>query len=140
MACLITCALLVSLTASDSPSQEQALKLPTWVPVLVGVACPVLFAVQGMFMKHLAAESVGFDCRTLTFATSGLLNSICLLFALTVYWRRIEKFDSYLFGVGLVGSIIDISSYASVFTALALGPAGPVAALSSVSSILLTII
>mmetsp|Transcript_13938 Transcript_13938/g.23705 ORF Transcript_13938/g.23705 Transcript_13938/m.23705 type:complete len:227 (-) Transcript_13938:15-695(-) len=155
MICMVICAVCVSLAglsgAEELISTDQQVqgvgsdldtreKLPTWIPALFGVLTPVTFAIQGLFVKHLSDEKMKFDPSTLTFSTCQVVCTINLLVGLTYYWRFVEEFDGYLFLTGSLGSILDTAAITAVQTAFALGPAGPVAALASINSIILTVI
>lgn len=92
MLSLVLCAVLISLegTPTQNPDIPESVKVPVWVPVLIGIASPFWFAVQGLFIKHLASEKIGFEAGTLTFSTAALICFFCLVFAVGFYWREVE--------------------------------------------------
>jgi len=114
--------------------------LPSWIPVVVSLSLPILFSTNGLFTKHLCGERVKFDASTLTFSSTLLACLVNLLVAVCYYWIKVEQFDFNLLWFGFIGSLLDTIGVTSFQVAIANGPAGPVCALASLNTILLTII
>lgn len=80
--------------------------VPAWIPVLYAVLTPIMFSIQGLFIKHLTTPKMGFDATCVTFGASSFVCTILILVGVGWYWQK-NPFDSYLFSVGLIGSIFD---------------------------------
>ena len=143
MIAIVICTIALSLSGVISPKTETAEVdlsnlLPTWIPVLFGIITPMAFTANGMIIKSLTSERMGFNPSNLSFGAYFIVNCIVMVGAV-YYWINYE-FDSYLLIVGLIGSMINTCGIALIQNALATGPAGPASALASASNILLVIV
>mmetsp|Transcript_19422 Transcript_19422/g.29842 ORF Transcript_19422/g.29842 Transcript_19422/m.29842 type:complete len:154 (+) Transcript_19422:499-960(+) len=130
---LVVCALLITIAgqvegeqpvttpfsySTTSPDEEgQVIKkalIPSWIPVVIGIILPIMFAFQGILVKFLTSPSVEFDASTLTFSSCSIVCFLNLIAAVGWYWRTQEKFDMYLFVVGSIGSILDTAGIVSI--------------------------
>ena len=148
MVAIVVCTVLLSISGVIMPKTpinggdaiEEPIEkvMPTWVPVIFGVVTPMCFTANGMLVKHLTGPKMGFDASILSFSSYLVVNLIIVIVAI-VYWVKVE-FDTYLFIVGMIGSIINTLGITSIQNALSCGPAGPVSALAACSNLLLVVI
>ena len=87
--------------------------VPAWIPVLYAILIPFVFSIQGLFIKHLTSERIGFNASCVTFGASSFVCTIMILVGVFYYWQ-IQKFDIYLFSVGLIGSVFDTVGIVSI--------------------------
>ena len=92
-----------------------------------------------MLVKHLTSERIGFDALNVTFSTISAVNTLVLIISI-FYIANVDKFDPYLFGIGLAGSFFDNIGIVCVTKAFSCGPAGLVAAICTSTNLFLTII
>jgi drug/metabolite transporter (DMT)-like permease len=114
--------------------------VPKWVAVMFGFMTPCFFVSSGLFIKHLTKPSVGFDPITISFSTSSVVSLIIMILGASWFWQVVEKFQTDLFLLGLVGSIFDTIGKACIQKAYSRGPAGPVSAFVEMNNVLLVII
>jgi multidrug transporter EmrE-like cation transporter len=114
MVAIVACTVVLSLSGVVSPKEpsdsslfnmEVAEILPTWVPVIFGVITPMSFTANGMIVKTLTKPEVGFNPSVLSYSAYLVVNLVVLIGAI-IYWTM-WTFDSYLFLVGLIGSMIN---------------------------------
>ena len=98
----------------------------------------MFFTTNGILTKHLTSERINFNASTISFSAYFIVNLIVIICAIP-YWV-IFGFSTYLFWLGLIGSIINTLAIVCIQNALSLGPAGPVSAIIAVGSVLLVII
>ena len=60
-------------------------KLPTWIPVIMGVLTPMTFTIVAILTKYLTSPEVGFNATHLSFSTYTVSNGIVLIIAI-FYW------------------------------------------------------
>ena len=114
-------------------------RVPAWVAVLFGIMTPISFTTNGVLVKHLTTKSkFPFEPTNLSFTAYVMANLIVLCGAIA-YWSLIE-FSTYLFIVGIIGSIINTIGLVSLGNAFSMGPAGPISAIAAISNLLLVII
>lgn len=106
----------------------------------MGIATPLCFACQVVFIKHLVLPPKTYNATTVTLSSMGFVGAITLILGASWYWQEIEPFNMKLFLIGVGGSLFDCIGMVSTNHAYTLGPAGPVAALLDTSAIILTII
>ena len=123
---------------TEEKSEVKKGIVPAWIPVMYAILTPFLFSIQGLFIKHLTSERIGFDCTCVTFGASSFVCTIIIIVGIGYYWQNYQ-FDTYLFSVGLIGSIFDTVGIVSIQNAFSKGPAGPVAALGSCTALILVV-
>mmetsp|Transcript_13330 Transcript_13330/g.22649 ORF Transcript_13330/g.22649 Transcript_13330/m.22649 type:complete len:197 (+) Transcript_13330:590-1180(+) len=130
----------------SQPVQDQELQpssgkvLPAWIPTVLGILAPIMFAIQGMTIKHFTSERIGFDSNVLTFSSCFSVCFIALIIGALWFWPKVQAFDPYLFLIGLGSSILDTLATVSLQMAYTKGPAGPVSAVSSLNAVFLSIL
>lgn len=113
---------------------------PTWIAILWGFITPCFFLAQSFFTKFITQPKYNFDARTATFGTSSVTSFIVLLIGVFWYWRSVQPFDTKLFLIGIVGSILDTIGKSFIQTAFSRGPAGPVTAFVEMNNIWLIVL
>jgi len=76
---------------------------------------------------------------TASYGSSCASSLVVLILGVTWYWRYEEQFDTYLFLIGIAGSILDTIGKSCIQNAYSKGPAGPVAAFVEMNNVLLII-
>ena len=115
-------------------------KSPTWLAILWGVITPCFFLAQSFFTKFITQPKYNFDARTASFGTSSVTSFLVLILGVAWFWRSVQPFDSWLFGIGILGSIFDTVGKSFIQMAFANGPAGPVAGLVEINNVLLVVV
>jgi len=138
VASLVISACSISLAQLGEDEEVRQSVVPAWIPVLYAILTPVMFSIQGLFIKHLTTPKMGFDASCITFGASSFVCTIIMIVGVSWYWQN-YKFDSYLFCVGLIGSIFDTVGIVSIQNAFSKGPAGLVAALGSCTALILVV-
>ena len=92
-----------------------------------------------MLAKHLTSARIGFDALNVTFSTISAVNTLVLILSI-FYFVNIGKFDTYLFGIGLVGSFFDTLGIVCITRAFSCGPAGLISAIATSTNLFLTIV
>ena len=82
------------------------------MPVLFGVITPMSFTANGMIIKSLTSDRMRFDPSVISFSAYFVVNCVVLVGAL-IYWG-FYAFDTYLFVVGLIGSMINTCGIAMI--------------------------
>lgn len=141
MFAIVVCTIVISLagigskqTAVDSVEPTA----PAWIPVLFGLVTPMTFCSNGILTKHITHPRIGFNASRLSFNVYFAVNLLIMIYAI-IYWQN-NPFNSYLFWMGLVGSIINTLGIVCIQNALSRGPAGPISALAATPSFFLVII
>jgi hypothetical protein len=80
--------------------------VPVWVAVLGGVITPISFTANGLLIKHLVSDRIGFDPIRMTFSVILITNLVILVIMLTNE-TFIKSFEWGLFVQGFFGSILD---------------------------------
>lgn len=88
-------------------------------------------------MKFLVGK-LKFDPSDISFGGYMIVNTLIVIGGI-FYWTFVE-FDWKVFVIGFFGSIINNLGIVAINHAFSCGPAGPIAALSSTSTIMLTIV
>lgn len=76
---------------------------------------------------------------TASYGTSCISSFVILMLGIVWYWRAVEPFNTYLFSIGILGSILDTVGKSCIQNAYSKGPAGPVAAFVEMNNVLLII-
>ena len=79
--------------------------MPAWIPVLFGIITPLAFTANGILIKHLTSESVGFDSSRASSSVFFIGNFVILCVAIP-YWYYVE-FHQELFYIGFIVGMID---------------------------------
>lgn len=61
--------------------------VPKWVPVLFGIITPFWMIANGLFVKHLTQEHIGFDAINVSFLSSGFGSIVIVIVGVSWYWR-----------------------------------------------------
>lgn len=112
----------------------------TWVAIIWGFITPCFFLAQSFFTKFITQPKYGFNARTASLGTSSFTSFLVLILGVVWYWRTVQPFDSKLFLIGIVGSILDTIGKSFIQTAFATGPAGPVTAFVEMNNVLLIVL
>ena len=121
-----------------SPAIIKYGRVAVWVPILFGFITPIFFTTNGMLQKHLSSKRVGFD-PSLVASNSITVTSIVVVCIALPYWVNVE-FESRIFWIGFIGSIIDTIGKVVSQTAFSYGPTGPCCALQAMGGVYLVII
>ena len=136
--CLIACAASISMSnivESDSETHinEKPATVGAWIPVVLAIITPALFASQAGLMKHLCGQK-GFDAFKLQFLAYAIVG--VGLFSVLMTKENDADFSEEFLAIGTVGSIINTLGIVLAGKSYTLGPLGPVSALQSVSTVM----
>lgn len=106
--------------------------------MLSAILTPVTFVINGILVKHLADERVGFDVDRASFSAYLIVNNIMLLCSIP-YWYTHEC-TSYQLWIAFAGGVFDQIGNDFVNHAYNNGPGGPVSAITGSSAVLLVVI
>lgn len=104
----------------------------------MAVVTPVGFATNIMLIKYMVNKRQ-FNVPNLPVGSMSLVSFILAL-VLLIFYRKDDRLDKSLLTIGPLGGIVNCLGILSVNRAVTLGPAGPVSALASTSTIMLTIV
>ena len=124
-----------------SATSEAMGTVQTWVPVVIAMITTIFFTTSSLLNKYLTdPKAMGFDSWKLSFASYSIVG-FCLLLGLI--YRAVsdpESFQSRMLFLGTFGSIINTFGIVLLNKAYSEGPLGPVAALTSIQSIMFSIV
>lgn len=108
--CIIISALSISIYGSFSEitiieKNSAEPFIPTWIPVVIGIITPLTFTANGMLIKHMTSEKVGFITNRVSCSVFLIVNIIILIVAIP-YWKNVE-FTARYFWIGFVSSMFD---------------------------------
>ena len=110
-----------------------------WIPLLLSIITPCMLTVNAMTIKYLCKNN-GFNSTRTTMNGLMSFNFIILFFISIPYWNKHEFFHD-LFWMGLFGGFINAGALMWLNKAFTSGgPAGPVTAITAMSSALLVVI
>jgi drug/metabolite transporter (DMT)-like permease len=138
---IIACSLFIGAQGIiDVENQKKAhvvaSRVPTWLPIMMGFLSPVSFAMFGINTKYLTQPKVGFDPIIMSFASYVVSNIIILIIAV-IYWNLDGSipFDQKIFWLGFISSSFHTLGSACISKAYAMGPTGPVAAVTCICNV-----
>eukprot|EP00347_Sterkiella_histriomuscorum_P017226 403350201 len=139
--CLIVCAMCISLAnvvgVQALENNEKPPTVEAWIPVLLAVFTPFIFAASGLQMKNMCVNR-GLDAFKVNFLSYAIIGAI--LFGILVTRMGTPEFSQEYFIIGGIGSIINTLGLVSIGKACTIGPLGPVNALSSSSTVMFSIV
>lgn len=145
MVLLMLCAIFVSLASVIEPEPvfvenigtQSVVKISAGLPILFAILSPITFATSSMLIKYMANVKA-MPVSLVSFTSFTIVNTL-LMIAGIIYWATTD-FNQGVFWIGLVGSIINNLAIVLIGYTLSIGPAGPVAAITTVQTIILTVI
>ena len=111
--------------------------MEAWIPVVMAVFTPFLFASSGLQMKNMCLNR-GFNAFKVNFLSYAFVGAI--LFGVLISRMNDPDFSQKFLVIGTIGSIINTLGLVSINRACSSGPLGPVNALSSSSTIMFSIV
>ena len=130
---------LIKILDPEFAAQTDALKtqhiylVETYIPVLFGVAVPLVMAGRVMLIKNLCSPIIGFKDNRLAFNSILVVNLVVLICVLP-YWLG-GHFDSRLFWIGFASSLFDTLGKVCLIGGVSNGPSGPVSALVALDGV-----
>ena len=135
---IMVCTVCIALT-KGTPSKLQQHLLPIWIPITFGILAPAFMTINGMQIKHLTKDHIGFETTKVTLSALIAFNVIILIFAIP-YWHITHTFSHEGLYWGILGGIIGTLGFTFLQNAFVNGPGGPIYAITAMSSPCLVII
>lgn len=115
--------------------------IESWIPVVIALLYPVLITLRVILFRRMTQKSYGmeFNVYTLFNLAYLLIGIIFAIFGIVIYWPSVEV-TWHLIWVGAFAGATNHMALLTLYKGISMGPAGPIIAVTCLSSVFVLII